>query len=77
MKFTLQKGSFDPLICDCDGTLVDSAPLYLTSLQVVLAEYGLDLKRERYLARTGLAPVTLVSGYEDQTLPMPADKMIS
>ena len=74
MKITLKEGSFDALICDCDGTLVDSAAVYLTALQVVLARYGLDIEREWYLARTGLAPVALLRAYEEQVAPIPAHR---
>ena len=71
MKITLEEGTFDALICDCDGTLVNSAAVYMTALQTVLGRYGLGMEREWYLARTGLAPVALVRAYEEQIAPIP------
>ena len=37
MAFPLVEGTFDALIFDCDGTLVDSAPAHLNSIQQALA----------------------------------------
>jgi beta-phosphoglucomutase-like phosphatase (HAD superfamily) len=74
MKITLARASFDALIFDCDGALVDSSSLYLTSLQAVLAGYGLEMARDWYLARSGLAPAALVQAYQEQIATIPASK---
>src|ERR1700753_3866989 len=63
MAFVLETGSFDALIFDCDGTLVDSSALYLHALQRVFKEHGLEMGSEWYLARTGLTPVDLMFAY--------------
>ena len=64
MAFDLEKGSFDALVFDCDGTLVDSAGAHLYSIQQALAPFGLTMSPEWYQLRHGLGPDDLLDAYE-------------
>lgn len=64
MSFPLAEGTFDALIFDCDGTLVDSAPAHLNSIQQALAPLGLTMPPEWYAPRHGLGPDSLLDAYE-------------
>jgi beta-phosphoglucomutase-like phosphatase (HAD superfamily) len=63
-NFLLVEGTFDALIFDCDGTLVDSAPAHLNSIQQALAPLGLTMSPEWYAPRHGLDPDGLLDAYE-------------
>jgi beta-phosphoglucomutase-like phosphatase (HAD superfamily) len=62
--FVLEKGAFDAIVFDCDGTLVDSAGAHLYSIQQALAPLGLTMEPEWYSGRTGLSPDALLDAYE-------------
>jgi beta-phosphoglucomutase-like phosphatase (HAD superfamily) len=64
MAFPLEKGTFDALVFDCDGTLVDSAEAHFYSLQQALAPIGLTISPEWYHPRHGLGPEDLLDAYE-------------
>jgi beta-phosphoglucomutase-like phosphatase (HAD superfamily) len=64
MAFHLVSGTFDALVFDCDGTLVDSAPAHLSSIQQALAPLGLTMPPEWYSSRHGLGPEDLLDAYE-------------
>ena len=64
MAFELERGSFDALVFDCDGTLVDSAPAHLHSMQQALASIGLTMEPEWYSTRHGLGPDDLLDAYQ-------------
>jgi beta-phosphoglucomutase-like phosphatase (HAD superfamily) len=64
MAFPLVEGTFDALIFDCDGTLVDSAPAHLNSLQNALEPLGLSMPPDWYAPRHGLTPDGLLDAYE-------------
>lgn len=64
MAFELERGSFDALVFDCDGTLVDSAPAHLHSMQQALASLGLTMDPEWYSTRHGLGPDDLLDAYQ-------------
>lgn len=64
MVLDLEKGTFDALVFDCDGTLVDSAGAHLYSIQQALAPLGLTMTSEWYSRRTGLGPDDLLNAYE-------------
>jgi beta-phosphoglucomutase-like phosphatase (HAD superfamily) len=64
MSFALEKGTFDALVFDCDGTLVDSANAHLYSIQEALAPLGLKMPSEWYHPRHGLGPEDLLDAYE-------------
>lgn len=64
MAFELERGSFDALVFDCDGTLVDSAPAHLHAIREALSSLGLTMDPEWYSMRTGLGPDDLLDAYE-------------
>ncbi len=64
MAFSLIEGTFAALIFDCDGTLVDSAPAHLHSIQQALEPLGLTMTEEWYHPRHGLGPHPLIDEYE-------------
>jgi len=66
MTFDLEKGSFDALVFDCDGTLVDSAGAHLHSIQQALSPLGLTMAPEWYGTRHGLGPEDLLKAYESE-----------
>jgi beta-phosphoglucomutase-like phosphatase (HAD superfamily) len=72
MAIELEKGSFDAILFDCDGTLIDTYALHLGSFQRTLAAYGLTMERDWYMARGGLTPEGLLLAYADQVAPLPA-----
>ncbi|MHC2364159.1 HAD family hydrolase [Rhizobium leguminosarum] len=54
---------FSAIVFDCDGTLVDTAPLHYESFRNGLLQQGLDMEREWYLERTGLSRHSLIDAY--------------
>ncbi|MCQ8240837.1 HAD family hydrolase [Rhizosaccharibacter radicis] len=71
---TLISGS-DALLFDCDGTLVDTPPLYARAWAAGLASAGHELEPAWYLARAGLSEAVLLDAYEREfavTLPREA-----
>lgn len=79
MSFALVDGEFDAIIFDCDGTLVDTAPVHLRGLQDALQERGLSMAAEWYYPRVGLTPGKLFDEYESQiaTLPMSREELVA
>ncbi len=74
MAISLIEGTFSALIFDCDGTLVDSAPAHLHSIQQALKPLGLTMTREWYQSRHGLGPDPLIDEYEAAFNPSPIDR---
>jgi beta-phosphoglucomutase-like phosphatase (HAD superfamily) len=64
MDFELERGTFDAIVFDCDGTLVDSAAAHLHSIQQALSVLGLVMPPEWYSTRHGLGPEDLLNAYE-------------
>ncbi len=54
---------FDALIFDCDGTLVDTAPLHFKAFQAALAEQGCVLMPDWYQERLALSRDALLDEY--------------
>ena len=79
MAFDLAGGSFDAILFDCDGTLVDTAPVHLQGLQDALAAEGLSMAAEWYYPRVGLTPDKLFDEYESQiaTLPITRAELVA
>ncbi len=71
MTTLLREGSFDALIFDCDGTLVDTAPAHLSALRVGLEQYGLVMTDEFYYPRAGLTPRALFDDFEAKIVGAP------
>jgi len=55
------------LIFDCDGTLVDTAPLHYEAVNEALRPLGLEMPAEWYYARVGLTPAALFAEFEAKT----------
>ncbi len=53
------------LIFDCDGTLVDTAPIHFVAVNEAMKPLGLEMAREWYFARVGLTPAALFAEYEE------------
>jgi beta-phosphoglucomutase-like phosphatase (HAD superfamily) len=54
------------LIFDCDGTLVDTAPLHFQAVNEALRPLGLEMPAEWYYARVGLTPAALFAEFESE-----------
>jgi beta-phosphoglucomutase-like phosphatase (HAD superfamily) len=74
MTTLLQPGSFDALIFDCDGTLVDTAPAHLHALRLGLSQYGLEMADDFYYPRSGLTPRALFDDFEAQVVGAPVPR---
>jgi HAD superfamily hydrolase (TIGR01509 family) len=55
---------FEALIFDCDGTLVNTAPLHFRSLQRAFASQGLEITESWYRNRLGLSRTPLFEAFE-------------
>lgn len=64
MEIELTDGSFDALIFDCDGTLVDTAPAHYYAIKTAYERHGLTMPAPWYYARVGLMPSALMDAYE-------------
>jgi beta-phosphoglucomutase-like phosphatase (HAD superfamily) len=60
---------FEALIFDCDGTLVNSAPLHFRSLQRAFAFQGLEISEPWYRDRLGFSRKPLSEAFEREFLP--------
>ncbi|WP_371168619.1 HAD family hydrolase [Aliiroseovarius sp. 2305UL8-7] len=56
-------GGYRALILDCDGTLVESSEVHLTSFQAAVRAQGQDMQRDWYFARTGLDRRSLFTAF--------------
>jgi beta-phosphoglucomutase-like phosphatase (HAD superfamily) len=52
------------LIFDCDGTLVDTAPIHFFAVNEAMRPLGLEMAAEWYFARVGLTPEALFAEFE-------------
>jgi beta-phosphoglucomutase-like phosphatase (HAD superfamily) len=52
------------LIFDCDGTLVDTAPIHFFAVNEALRPLGLEMAADWYFARVGLTPEALFAEFE-------------
>lgn len=71
MTTLLREGSFDALIFDCDGTLVDTAPAHLSALRAGLDTFGLIMTDEFYYPRAGLTPRALFDDFDAKVVGAP------
>jgi len=55
---------FEALIFDCDGTLVNTAPLHFRSLQRAFASQGLEISESWYRDRLGFSRKPLFEAFE-------------
>ncbi|WP_213805813.1 HAD family phosphatase [Granulicella sp. dw_53] len=77
MTTDLVEGSFSGLIFDCDGTLVDTAPLHYYALQVGLKPHGLAMESGWYFDRVGLTPKDLLDEFEALVGPVEREKVLA
>jgi len=59
--FDITQYTFDAIIFDCDGTLVNSAPLHYSAFQAALQQQNASLDRSWYMQRLGLTRVELIT----------------
>jgi beta-phosphoglucomutase-like phosphatase (HAD superfamily) len=52
------------LIFDCDGTLVETAPIHFFAVNEAMRPLGLEMAAEWYFARVGLTPEALFAQFE-------------
>jgi beta-phosphoglucomutase-like phosphatase (HAD superfamily) len=67
--------SFAAIVFDCDGTLVDTAPVHFLAVNEAMHPFGLQMDAPWYYQRVGLTPQALFSDYEQAnnlTLDVPA-----
>jgi beta-phosphoglucomutase-like phosphatase (HAD superfamily) len=78
MAIELAEGSFDALIFDCDGTLIDTAPAHYRSLQTALRQNNRDMPADWYFNRVGLTPLALLNSFEAEfgMLPIPQSALL-
>ena len=74
MTLELEPGTFDGLIFDCDGTLVNTAPAHLYALQQALEPLDLSMSEEWYMPRVGLTPAALLDAYEAEVAGGPVER---
>ena len=74
MTIDLSEGSFDALIFDCDGTLVDTAPAHLGALRAGLKHYDLEMTDAFYYPRAGLTPRALFDDFEREVVGAPVHR---
>jgi len=57
---------FSALIFDCDGTLVDTAPVHFRAVNEAMRPLGLEMSADWYFQRVGLTPAALFAEFEQQ-----------
>lgn len=70
MSIELIAGTFDGLIFDCDGTLVDTAPAHYKAVQYALQRHAMSMPAPWYFARTGLSPDAMLTAFEADFQPL-------
>jgi beta-phosphoglucomutase-like phosphatase (HAD superfamily) len=70
IPIVLEPGTFDAILFDCDGTLVESAPAWLLAINKALHTDAPSMPQDWYYARLGLSPSVLVDEYEAEFGPM-------
>jgi beta-phosphoglucomutase-like phosphatase (HAD superfamily) len=64
LPIVLEAGSFDAILFDCDGTLVESAPAWHLAITNALHPHSEPMPRDWYYERLGLSPADLMDDYE-------------
>jgi len=70
MDFVLEPGTFQGLIFDCDGTLVETLPAHVAALQAALARTGLKPTTEWARTKYGQSPPTVLDAVERELGPI-------
>jgi beta-phosphoglucomutase family hydrolase len=58
-KYDLEEGTFDGLIFDMDGTLVDTMPVHFRAWEAELAEHGMSIPEEEFYTLGGMPAVEI------------------
>ncbi len=66
----LEASSFDALLFDCDGTLVESAPAWLLAINHALGPDACPMPQAWYYKRLGLSPADLLDAFEGEFGPL-------
>ncbi|QPB18929.1 HAD family hydrolase [Rhizobium sp. 007] len=61
--------AFDAIIFDCDGTLVDTIPVYARAWSQGFASSGVQMNRDWYLERAGMSEHVLLRDLNANMLP--------
>lgn len=61
--------AFDAIIFDCDGTLVDTIPVYARAWSQGFASSGVQMNRDWYLERAGMSEHVLLRDFEREYAP--------
>ena len=64
LPIVLNADSFDAILFDCDGTLVESAPAWHLAICNALHPHSEPMPRDWYFERLGLSPADLMDDYE-------------
>jgi beta-phosphoglucomutase-like phosphatase (HAD superfamily) len=64
LPIVLEAVSFDAILFDCDGTLVESAPAWHLAISNALHPHSEPMPRDWYFERLGLSPADLMDDYE-------------
>lgn len=74
----LEPGTFQGLIFDCDGTLVETLPAHVAALQAALAHTGLKPTAAWARTKYGQTPVTVLEAVERELGPigMPHEQVL-
>jgi beta-phosphoglucomutase-like phosphatase (HAD superfamily) len=70
MSFELEPGTFDALIFDCDGTLVETLPAHVAGLQATLAGTGVKPSAAWMRTKYGQSPATVLLAVERELGPI-------
>lgn len=65
MKLALNE-QYSGLIFDCDGTLVDTAPIHFFAVTEAMRTFGFEMEKRWYYERVGLTPAALFREFEEQ-----------
>jgi beta-phosphoglucomutase-like phosphatase (HAD superfamily) len=78
MGIDLQEGAFAALIFDCDGTLVETLPAHVASLQTVLEPFGLRPTVEWARSKYGQSPATVLAALDAEVghIPVPHNEIL-
>ncbi len=67
-SFDITQYSYKAIIFDCDGTLVNSAPVHYSAFQAALQQQGAFLELDWYMKRLGLSRAELLKEFAEETL---------
>lgn len=70
------KRTYQGLIFDCDGTLVDSMPLHFVAWRATMSRYGIDFSEDRFYSLAGVPTDRIIHMLaEEQSVQVEASKV--